>query len=642
MSKPTPIQTLIDILNQLGVSAGTNQDCHKFRGFPYILPLNTGDSVILDLPEPACLRRFSPSEVGFAIIDPSGYTISKWGAADRFEQFETLACLHDGEFADLFSEALQYGQSTRLFGHWRCFAVKLGEEGNAAVHILIANAGEEAAATRRANLSSRHVDALKRIGKALTMNQTLQPLSVSSVHMIGAALDLAAVLLWVRKVEDGPFELLASVGTNDAGIAVLSQLHMDDDITCIAELAAQKGEPLLLKRISESPMTTDLEAKFCYLQPGSLFAVPLMNGPKILGVVEFISKQGDSDFLESEDLLITIAEHLSLAINSAIMFEGVERQASYDPLTGVANHRTMQEFLARKLNECERAGLPMGVVMLDVDHFRSFNEEEGHDAGDQVLRMVADVLVSSLRNNDMAARYGGEEFTLILPGVGASQVMLTADRVRQQITSLVHITASGHHRHVTASLGIAMYPETATDSASLLKAADSALFTAKRLGRNRTVMFTPEDEVNDRLRVTTISTVEPWILEGQVGPSQKLLAEAEGAIEHLAVSLKLNENQQSILLAALMLAPSWLAAQQSADEEYIAELKSSADLRAVIPCLTTLAERFDEHGKLLPILGRSLAVLMAYYSPEANLDPADVGKFDPEIQAMVAGFGKAA
>lgn len=155
-------------------------------------------------------------------------------------------------------------------------------------------------------------------------------------------------------------------------------------------------------------------------------------------------------------------------------------------------------------------------------------------------------------------------------------------------------------------------------------------------------MFTPEDEVNDRLRVTTIATVEPWVLEGQVESSQKLLSDAEGAIEHLATSLKLNENQQNILLAALMIAPSWLSALQSGDEEYLAELKSAADLRAVIPCLTTLSERFDEHGKLLPILGRSLAVLMAYYSPEANLDPADVGKFDPEIQAMVAGFGKAA
>lgn len=642
MSQAKSFQTLIDILNDLGLVAGSLQSSPRVKGFPFVLHVPKGGSLVLDLPEPACLRSFDDAEVGFAIVDQSGFTAARWGAAARFDEFEPLSCLKDGPLRRLFSEALTLGQSKSLYGRWRIFAVRVSEGPTLGVHILIADAGAEAAATRKAEVTARHVDVLKRVGKALTMNQTLQPLAMNAVHTISAALELAAVLLWIRSSDEGPLTLTASVGTNRVGTTMLSELHLDDGITCVAELAAANGEPLLLSRIAESPMTTDLEAKFCYLQPGSLFAIPLMSGPKLIGVLELISRQGDDEFLDSEDLLETIAEHLALALNSAMMFESVERLASFDALTGVANHRTMQEFLARRLAECERTETSLGVVMIDVDHFRSFNEEEGHDAGDQVLKLVAEVLSTSLRSYDLAARYGGEEFTLILPGIGTEPTLQLAERVRKRIESLVYFTARGHARHITASLGCATFPESATDAAGLLKAADTALFLAKRNGRNRTESWQPHLSPESRHAVISLSDVEGWIRDEDRAASEDLLRYAEPFIRHLADQLRLTANQEQILRSALALAPSWRHAESDDDGSYIAELRSAADLRAIVPCLASLEERYDRHGQVLPLLGRSLAAILAQLESGGQEFLDDPGKFDPEIVALVSGFATAA
>ena len=112
------------------------------------------------------------------------------------------------------------------------------------------------------------------------------------------------------------------------------------------------------------------------------------------------------------------------------MFESVEKLAAFDPLTGIGNHRTLQEFLHRRILEAERSEGTIGAIMLDVDHFRRFNEEEGHDAGDSVLKMVADVLRACVRPYDLAARYGGEEFTVIMPGVDKETTESVAERIR--------------------------------------------------------------------------------------------------------------------------------------------------------------------------------------------------------------------
>ncbi len=161
----------------------------------------------------------------------------------------------------------------------------------------------------------------------------------------------------------------------------------------------------------------------------------------------------------------------------------LETLASTDPLTGLFNHRYMQEYLGIRLAEAQRAGQPLSVLMLDVDHFRALNENFGHDVGDRALRAVADCMRHALRGQDVACRYGGEEFVIILCGTPFSAALAAAERVRRRVEAARPVAAGV--TPVTCSIGVATYPNHASTAASLLKAADIALFEAKRSGRNR-------------------------------------------------------------------------------------------------------------------------------------------------------------
>lgn len=156
--------------------------------------------------------------------------------------------------------------------------------------------------------------------------------------------------------------------------------------------------------------------------------------------------------------------------------------ATTDPLTGLHNHRSMQQMLNQRVGEAARTGQPLSILMLDVDHFRALNERHGHDAGDRGLRVLADCLRKSLRDDDVACRYGGEEFLMILSCAALPAAMAAAGRVREAVEAAPPIApgAAG----MTCSIGVASYPAHASTVASLIKAADVALYQAKRGGRN--------------------------------------------------------------------------------------------------------------------------------------------------------------
>ena len=158
----------------------------------------------------------------------------------------------------------------------------------------------------------------------------------------------------------------------------------------------------------------------------------------------------------------------------------LEALATTDGLTGLKNHRAFQERLAMETERARRYGLPLSIALLDVDHFKQYNDTYGHPAGDAVLRTVAACLQSSVREADQVARYGGEEFALILPHTPADAALLVAERCRRAIES-----AAWPDRPVTASVGVAALTPALAGPADLLVAADQALYRSKREGRNR-------------------------------------------------------------------------------------------------------------------------------------------------------------
>lgn len=211
----------------------------------------------------------------------------------------------------------------------------------------------------------------------------------------------------------------------------------------------------------------------------------LVDGPEYLGAVS-IARHGSPFSSEEQDLLEYLAGQAVVSIENASLHEAIERQATTDELTGLANVRAFLSILAREMERSRRFGTPLALVMVDIDDFKRVNDTYGHQQGDQVLARVAGVLRDLSRDLDAPARYGGEEMAVILPQTDADGAELLAERMRAAIEALqVPRTGEGGILRVTASFGVASVPDSAQEGSDLIAAADEALYRAKRGGKNR-------------------------------------------------------------------------------------------------------------------------------------------------------------
>ena len=219
--------------------------------------------------------------------------------------------------------------------------------------------------------------------------------------------------------------------------------------------------------------------------------IPMMAQNQALGLVHLMrdGQTGSPQPAENQRLwestvaLATrVAEHVALALANFALRDTLRQQCIRDPLTGLFNRRYLDESLERELHRAARDGRPLAVVMLDIDFFKTFNDEHGHGVGDQLLNGLSRLLQDSVRGGDIACRLGGEEFLLVLPDATLEVACRRAGQLRERMGSLVLPTAG---RPVTVSIGVATYPAQARSAPELLRAADMALYAAKRTGRDR-------------------------------------------------------------------------------------------------------------------------------------------------------------
>jgi len=197
-----------------------------------------------------------------------------------------------------------------------------------------------------------------------------------------------------------------------------------------------------------------------------------------------------SAFARRRQLAATVAEHIALAVANLGLRESLRLQAVRDPLTGLYNRRYMQEFLERELHSARRKHRPLAVMMLDLDLFKRYNDNFGHSAGDQALAAIGEMLLRSVRAEDIACRYGGEEFTLILPECSLLQATVRAEEIRKRLTEY-RTQPERPASDLTFSIGVAAFDETTDRVDLLLRFADDALYEAKRAGRDRVVAARP-------------------------------------------------------------------------------------------------------------------------------------------------------
>ncbi len=226
--------------------------------------------------------------------------------------------------------------------------------------------------------------------------------------------------------------------------------------------------------------------------------IPILAQGEALGILHFQATDQAPSLSDSElSFKTTFASQVGLSVANVRLREALRMQSIRDPLTGLYNRRYLEEMMQRETRRAVRAECGLGVMMLDLDHFKNFNDTYGHDAGDAVLRETASLLAKSVRAEDIVCRFGGEEFVVILPMADLKASQARAERIRSKLRELTVMHQGQSLGMITVSVGVAELPQHGTSPRELLETADAALYRAKREGRDRVVVAEPSPAKQD-------------------------------------------------------------------------------------------------------------------------------------------------
>lgn len=249
----------------------------------------------------------------------------------------------------------------------------------------------------------------------------------------------------------------------------------------IAGTVAATGDPILVADTLSDPRFAGRFDSRTGFTTRSLITLPVRLGDRTLGVLQIVNPADPTLFHpEALPVLTLLADFMAIALNNAALFERIERLAITDDVSGFGNSRFLREELERYLATEPR----LALVFLDMDHFKRLVDAHGHPAGSQALREVAETIAARLGPRDRLARYGGDEYVILLPGLDRDAARVLIESVREAIASTTYLGSLGLAVRVTASFGIATYPEDAGDLTALLHEADVRLYRSKGSGKN--------------------------------------------------------------------------------------------------------------------------------------------------------------
>ena len=293
------------------------------------------------------------------------------------------------------------------------------------------------------------------------------------------------VVLYLKAPRAQVLSAVAWAGTTPEEEEKIGRHNLEPATSLVAALL--KGAPVLFQD-EENPPPVHIHP---FAEATSLLIVPLAVRDQLLGAVSLVSTRRYVHFDgPAIEFLGDIAQQVALGVENARLFLALSQMASTDELTQLANRRRFTEALRRELGRARRTGLPLSLVLVDVDHLKKVNDTFGHPAGDSAIRHVAGALRESRRDTDVVARFGGEEFALLLPGTDHPGAVKAAERVRVRLsTTLVDMVGQ-----VTASMGVATWPQDGATEERLVWVSDQRLYAAKEGGRNRVASAPPPPE----------------------------------------------------------------------------------------------------------------------------------------------------
>jgi diguanylate cyclase (GGDEF)-like protein len=357
--------------------------------------------------------------------------------------------------------------------------------------LLLAFASTAATAIHNARLyrqrdeQARHLSSLLKASRAITSTVVLGEVLARVTREAVTALHAWRAVVYeydpdgdrlILKSESGGG---ATPGGDAPGTVRVLAEHPGDRRTLRA------GRPVV-ESLDDRGLAPDMRERMQANGEQTCLSVPLCFGGRSLGILR-LSEGEQRGFSEAElDFAQGLGEQAAAAINNARLYQAIEEQAIRDGLTGLFNHRSFYERLQAELVRARRYGTPVSLAMIDVDDFKRYNDRHGHQAGDEVLRVLGELIARDVRRDlDIACRYGGEEFAVILPHTPTAATGVS-ERLRERIAATTFTAADGADLgSVTVSIGVAVYPGVTPEVDALVGAADAALYSAKSKGKNR-------------------------------------------------------------------------------------------------------------------------------------------------------------
>jgi diguanylate cyclase (GGDEF)-like protein len=383
-------------------------------------------------------------------------------------------------------DAVKIARARRLGFDFLLEAWRPGDPTAAAVraHLL-------ASRTRGSSPPARDLGlALKRTAKRLailtdivkTANSILEPRKVIELIM-GKIQQLIPSEAWsMLMVDEEKQELAFELALGAKGKDVSSyRVKMGEGV---AGWVAQTGKPAIVNDAARDRRFTrkfDTKTQF---ETRSILCAPLISRGRTIGVVEIINRVGGRFTQTDLDILLTLVEPCAIAIENAMLFQRTEQLTITDDLTKLFNSRYMNLYIGREIKRCKRHGIPLSVIFLDLDGFKGINDQYGHLAGSGTLAEVGSILAEEVRESDILARYGGDEFVVVLPETPPGGALVIAERLRRAIEEHAFLGAQGLSARISASFGIASYPDHALTPEGLIQKADQAMYRVKERDKN--------------------------------------------------------------------------------------------------------------------------------------------------------------